>query len=112
MRPTERQHATDSRSHHATHALPSGTLRAVVEAVLAEVRRTNARIDALFDKTRVTNDTILTIPELAEQFEVSRRTILRWIKLGMPLVCKAKGIVRIRYGDALAWLNRTGRSQK
>lgn len=77
-----------------------------LETVLAELRALNARLDALFDKSQITADSILTIDQFAAHQQVTRRTIDRWIAAGMPTECKAPGHVRILYGKALAWLNR------
>ncbi len=54
--------------------------------------------------------TILTEKEMADLIKVSRTTLQRWRKEGMPHI-KLEGIrgsVRYDYGDVVAWMKKGG----
>lgn len=46
----------------------------------------------------------LSSNELAELTNVSRRTVDRWIALGLPCTVRRSGVVRISLKEALEWL--------
>lgn len=83
-----------------------------VAELTRQIERLNIRIDRLFDKTNITAESVLTEAQFAEHLGVTTRTIRRHIAAGMPTLCNAKGYVRIRYGDALAWITRHSRRRR
>lgn len=95
-----------------TEAAGGGNVATHVAELTRQIERLNLRIDRLFDKTNITSESILTEAQFAEHLGVSTRTIRRHVAAGMPTMCSAKGYVRIRYGDALAWITRHHRKKR
>lgn len=96
----------------ATDEAGEGKVSAKIDALERQFERLLLRIDRLFDKTNITSESILTETQFAEHLNVTTRTIRRHVAAGMPTLCSAKGYVRIRYGDALAWITRHKRKRK
>ena len=49
------------------------------------------------------HEEILTPEQLAERFSVNKRTILRWVGEGCPVLRPSEKILRFRLADVIAW---------
>lgn len=82
------------------------TLGQRVAALHDEVKAMHALMDLLVESSASISDRVLTVPQFAQLMGVSRRTVARWSKLGMPRISMGKTFSRIHYGDALSWLKK------
>lgn len=55
----------------------------------------------------MTESTLLTTIELAEKLKVSDRTIIRWMKIGLPYM-KAGRTTRFDFNDVEQWMKSRG----
>ena len=82
--------------------MTAASLRHEVDALIAQAKRIRERLDEEVAADVSPPPAWMTIEDYARRRGVSRSTIYRWIKLGMP-VSKRGRVVRVDVEGADAW---------